>query len=88
VIHQTINTSFNFIALRPNTDYVVDVISLSSTCSGIPKQISVTTSTREAGIPRSELALLHMHIATYVPTKFKKIIYLVSYFTSNYGHNK
>jgi len=59
VEQQIINTSFNFTALTPNTSYVVDVVSVSSTCSGVPKRIIVTTSTKEAGAPRSELTLLH-----------------------------
>jgi len=66
VEHQTINTSFNFTSLTPNTNYEVDVVSVSSTCSGAPKRISVTTSTREAGVPRSELALLHTLLSTKV----------------------
>jgi len=59
VIQQTMDTSFNLTALTQNTDYMVDIVSVSSTCSGVPKRISVTTSTREAGVPRSELALLY-----------------------------
>jgi len=66
VVHQTMNTSFNFTALTPNTNYLVDVVSVSSTCSGAPKGISVTTSTREAGVPRSELALLHTLLSSII----------------------
>jgi len=65
---QTMNTSFNFTSLTPNTDYMVNVISVSSGCSGIPKRINVTKSTREAGVPRSELALLHTLIAIHQNT--------------------
>jgi len=64
--HQIINTFFNFTALIPNTDYMVDIFSISSTCRGVPKRISVTTSTREAGVPRSELALLHTLLSSKI----------------------
>jgi len=48
------DTSFNFTALTPNTSYMVDINSVSSGCQGLLKTISVTTSTIEAGAPKSE----------------------------------
>jgi len=67
VEHQIMNTTFNLTALMPNTNYMFEVASVrTESCSGIPKIINVTTSTREAGVPRSELALLH----TLLSTKF------------------
>jgi len=67
---QIIKTSFNFTALTPNTNYIVEVVSSNSGCLGVSKTVSVTTLTREAGVPRSELALLH----TLLPTKVRTYI--------------
>ena len=74
VVHQTMNTSFNFNVLTPNANYLVDVVSVSSTCSEAPKRISITTPTREAGVPRSELVLLHTLLSTKVSTRILKKI--------------
>jgi len=71
---QTMNASLNFTALTPDTNYMVDINSVSSGCQGFLKTISVTTSTREAGVPRSELALLHTLLSTKVHINFKKIL--------------
>jgi len=73
-VQRILNNFYNFTALTPNTSYVVDVGSISSTCSGASKTISVTTSTREAGVPRSELHSITTYIRTLLSTKLKKLI--------------
>ena len=55
----TMNTSRNFTGLTPNTRYTIYVLTwISRDCAGVPTSKMVTTSTTEAGMPKSELTLL------------------------------
>ena len=51
----TMDTSYNFTGLMPNTEYNVSVVSVLSPCLGLPNTIMLTTLTVEAGVPQSEL---------------------------------
>ena len=55
----TMDTSRNFTGLTPNTMYNISVLTwISNDCVGVPASKMVTTSTMEAGMPKSELTLL------------------------------
>ena len=69
-LDSTMDTSYNFTGLTPNTAYNITVASVLNSCSGTPNTIMLTTVTVQAGVPQSELTvmnynLLHLH-HTYV----------------------
>ena len=55
----TIDTSYNFTGLTPNTAYIVTVASILNSCSGTPNTIMRTTLTLEAGVPQSKLTVMN-----------------------------
>ena len=54
----TMDTSYNFTGLTPNTAYNITVASELNSCSGTPNTILLTTATVEAGVPQSELIIM------------------------------
>ena len=54
-VDSTMNTSYTFTGLTPNTDYSVFIVSVLNSCSGTHNAIIVTAVTVEAGVPQSEL---------------------------------
>ena len=65
-LESTMDTSFNFTGLTPNTAYNISIASELNSCSGTPNTIMLTTVTVEAGVPQSELivmncTLLYLH---------------------------
>ena len=59
----TMNTSYNFTGLIPNTEYNVSIASVLHSCTGTPNTIMDTTV--EAGVPSSEYLVNFMDM--YVP---------------------
>ena len=63
-VDPVVDTSYNFTELMPNTTYTISVVSrlgstLITSCLGIPYTTMVTTLTVEAGVPQSELTVVH-----------------------------
>ena len=63
-VDPVVDTSYNFTELMPNTTYTVSIVSrlgtsLITSCLGIPYTTMVTTLTVEAGVPQSELTVMH-----------------------------
>ena len=66
IIAPTMDNLFNFTELTPNTNYNVSVATVGTMqCLGTPTTIMITTATREASVPRSELSCC-VWIHTYV----------------------
>jgi len=72
------DTSYNFTGLTSNTNYNVTVTSSISTCLGIPTTITITISTREAGVAGSELILLCICNMKWWWKVFPNIVYMES----------
>ena len=75
----TMDTSYNFTGLTPNTDYSVSIISVLNSCSGTPNTIIVTTVTVDAGVPQSKLIVTVMdctYECTYVRILYVVVMYL------------
>ena len=69
----TMDTSYNFTGLTPNTEYSVSIVGILNLCSGTPIMLSNTTVTVEAGVPQSKLIdwlilwiCMHLTVCTYV----------------------
>ena len=60
----TMDNSYNFTGLIPNTDYNVTIRAIQ--CLGAPTTMMITTSTRKAAVPSSELMLLYTDMYAYV----------------------
>ena len=54
----TMDTSYNFTGLTPNTAYNISVASVLNSCSGTPNTIILTTVSVEAGVPQSKLTVM------------------------------
>ena len=59
ILDSTMDTSYNFTGLTPNTAYIVSVASVLNSCLGTPNTIMHTTLTVEAGVPNSELTVMN-----------------------------
>ena len=55
VSDSTMDNSYNFTGLTPNTNYSVSIVSVLNSCTGTPNTIILTTVTVEAGVPNSEI---------------------------------
>ena len=51
----TMDNSYNFTGLTPNTNYSVSIASVLNSCTGTPNTMLLTTVIVEARVPRSEL---------------------------------
>ena len=55
VSDSTMDTSYNFTGLTPNTEYNVSIVSVLNSCTGTLNTMLLTTVTVEAGVPQSKL---------------------------------
>ena len=60
VADATMDTSYNFTNLVPNTTYEISVLSRVNMCSGMSNEIMATTLMEGTGTPQSELIVLHL----------------------------
>ena len=61
-LDSTMDTSYNFTGLTPNTAYTISVASVLNSCLGTSNTIMNTTLTVEAGVPNSELFVMGVYI--------------------------
>ena len=59
LLDSTMDTSYNFTGLTPNTAYNITVASVLNSCLGTSNTIMLTTVTVEIGVPQSELIVMN-----------------------------
>ena len=74
-LESTMDTSFNFTGLTPNTAYNITVASVLNSCSETPNTIMLTTVTVEAGVPQSELTVMNCTLWYTVSASYLKVLH-------------